>query len=75
MFDDLGRLIPPPLRGHAWLFAFIVAGLVVVVVTGAGVSQQDPFDGAARGVADGVAYLGSFALLGRYLGLRPGRTY
>jgi hypothetical protein len=74
LFDDLGRLIPAPLRGHAWLFAVIVTGLVVSLVTVAGVSQQDPFDGAARGVADGLACLGCFALLGGYLGLRPART-
>jgi hypothetical protein len=74
LFDDFGRLIPVPLRGHAWLFAVIVTGLVVVLVTVAGASQQDPFDGAARGVADGLACLGCFALLGGYLGLRPART-
>lgn len=73
-FDDFGHLIPAPLRGHAWLIAVIVAGLVVVVVTAAGVSQHDPFDGAARGAADGLACLGGFAVLGGYLGLRPART-
>jgi hypothetical protein len=75
IFDDLGRLIPPPLRGHAWRFAFIVTGLVVVLVTAAGVGQQDPLDGAARGVADSLACLGCFALLGGYLGLRPARGH
>lgn len=74
IFDDFGRLIPAPLRGHSWLFALTVTGLVVVLVTVAGVSQQDPFDGAARGIADGLACLGGFALLGGYLGLRPART-
>jgi len=74
IFDDLGRLVPRPLRGHAWLLAFLVSGLIVVVVTVAGASQADPYDGAARGVADALAFLGCFALLGRYLGLRPART-
>jgi hypothetical protein len=73
IFDDLGRLVPKPLRGHVWLFALLVAGAVVVLVTAAGVSANDPFDGAARGVADGIACLGCFAVLGRYLGLRADR--
>jgi hypothetical protein len=71
IFDDLGRVVPAPLHGHPWLFALLVAGLVAVLVTLAGVSQQDPFDGASRGALDGLACLGCFALLGRYLGLRP----
>jgi hypothetical protein len=73
IFDDLGRLVPNSLRGHVWLFALTVTGLVVVLVTVAGVGANDPFDGAARGVADGIACLGCFAVLGRYLGLRPSR--
>jgi hypothetical protein len=36
----------------------------------AGVVQSDPFDGLARGLADGAACLAGFAVLGRYLGLR-----
>jgi hypothetical protein len=74
MFDDLGRLVPRPLRGHPWVLALLVSGLIVVALTVAGASQFDPYDGAARGVLDGLAFLGCFAVLGGYLGLRPGRT-
>lgn len=73
VFDDLGRFVPTLLQGRSWLLALLVAGAVVVLVTVAGASANDPFDGAARGVADGIACLGCFALLGRYLGLRPSR--
>lgn len=74
IFDDLGRLVPAPLRGRAWLLAFVVTGVVVGVVAIAGASQNDPYDGLARAIADGLACLGCFALLGSYLGLRSTRT-
>jgi len=38
------------------------------------VVQDDPFDGLARALADGLLCLGGFAVLGRYLGLRPARA-
>ncbi len=71
MFDDLGplaRLLPA--QGRPWLFAAVVAIAVAVLIVAAGVVQDDPFDGALRGVADGLACMTGFALLGRYLGLR-----
>jgi hypothetical protein len=43
------------------------AGLAVAL---AGAVQGDPFDGLLRGVFEGLACLGGFAVLGRYLGLR-----
>jgi hypothetical protein len=68
--DDVGPLMPRSLRGRPWGFALAVAAAVAVVITAAGIVQSDPFDGALRGVADGLACLAGFAVLGRYLGLR-----
>jgi hypothetical protein len=70
LFDDLGPLVPTRMRGHDWALAFGVAGAVAVVITLAGVAQSDGFDGAARGIADALACLAGFALLGSYLGIR-----
>jgi hypothetical protein len=71
MFDDLGWIVPPPLRGHPWRFALVFAGGIAVVLAVAGIAQSDPYDGALRGLLDGTACLAAFGLLGRYLGLRP----
>lgn len=68
--DDVGPLLPRPLRGKPWRFALAVAAVVAILVTAAGIVQSDPFDGALRGLADGSVCLAGFALLGRYLGLR-----
>jgi hypothetical protein len=74
LFDDLGAWAPGPLRGHPWWFAILAAGLVAVAITLAGVAGSDAFDGALRGIADGLACLFGFATLGRFLGLwAPGR--
>lgn len=70
VFDDLGRLTPPPLHGRPWPFALVVAASLAAIVTFAGILQSDPYDGALRGIADALACLGCFAALGRYLGLR-----
>jgi hypothetical protein len=70
LFDDLGPLAPAPLRGHPWAFALAVSAAVAIAVALAGAGQSDPFDGAARGLADGAACLAGFGLLGRYLGIR-----
>lgn len=50
--------------------AFAIAGAVAFCIALAGVVQSDPFDGLARGLADGTLCLAGFALLGRPLGLR-----
>jgi hypothetical protein len=71
IFEDLGRIVPSPLRGHPWRLALVIAGGIVVILALAGVVQSDPYDGALRGLADGFACLAGFALLGRYLGLHP----
>lgn len=70
LFDDFGGLMPPRLRGRPWSVALVLAAGIVVVVALAGVVQSDPFDGILRGIADGVACLVGFGVLGRYLGLR-----
>jgi hypothetical protein len=74
LVDDLDAVVPLRLPGSPWQFAVIVSVAVAVVLTAAGIVQSDPFDGALRGLADGLACLGGFALLGRYLGLRTGRS-
>lgn len=74
IFDDLGWAAPPPLRGHPWRLALVVAVGIAVVLTAAGVVQSDPYDGALRGLADGLACLAGFGMLGRYLGLTPARA-
>jgi hypothetical protein len=68
--EDLGGFLSGAVARRPWMFALAVAVVVALLVTVAGVTQADPFDGAARGVADGVACLVGFAALGRYLGLR-----
>jgi hypothetical protein len=71
VFEDLGWAVPPPLRGHPWRLALTFAAGIAVLVAVAGIIQSDPYDGALRGIADGLACLAGFAVLGRYLGLRP----
>lgn len=71
IFEDLGEFAPAVLRGRPWTFAFLFAGGIAVILAAAGVIQDDPYDGALRGLADAVACLAAFAILGRYLGLRP----
>lgn len=66
--SDLGIDLTP------WHVALLIAGAVAVCIAAAGVVQDDPFDGAARALLDGLACLGGFAALGRFLGLRPART-
>lgn len=67
MFDDLGI---EHLRTDPWRFARRLAFGVGLAVWLAGIVQSDPFDGLIRGVVEGLACLGGFAVLGRYLGLR-----
>jgi hypothetical protein len=74
IFDDLGWIVPRPLRGHAWRLALAFAGGIAVLIAVAGVLQSDPYDGALRGLTDALACLAGFGLLGRYLGLAAART-
>lgn len=72
LFDDLGPFVPAPLRGRPWLFALLFAAALGGIVAAVGVSQNDPFDGLARGALDALACLAGFAALGPYLGIwRP----
>jgi hypothetical protein len=71
LFQDIGLVTPPVLRGRHWTLALIVAGALGLVITLGGVAQADPFDGALRGIAEALACLTGFVVLGRYLGLLP----
>jgi hypothetical protein len=70
IFDDLGPAAPAAFRGRPWRVALAIAGVVALGVAAAGVFQADPIDGTLRGLADGLACLAGFAVLGRFLGLR-----
>ena len=68
VIDDLGPLAPAALRGRPWRFALLVAAAIAVSLTVASVPASDAYDGAARGIFDGLACLVGFGLLGPYLG-------
>ncbi len=72
IFDDLGGLVPRPLDRRPWLLAIIVSAAVAAVITLVAVPAQDAYDGAARGILDGLVCMFGFATLGRYLGLWGG---
>jgi len=69
VIDDLGPLAPDALRGRPWRFALLVAATIAVLLTVVSVPADDAFDGAARGIFDGLACLVGFGLLGPFLGL------
>lgn len=73
IFEDIGWVTPQQLRGRPWRLALLVAAAIVVILAVAGILQGDPYDGALRGLLDGLACLGGFGLLGPYLGLLPAR--
>jgi len=76
LFDDLGPVVPAWLRGRPWWVAMVIAAGVALAIALAGVAGDDPYDGIARGMVDGLVCLGGFATLGRYLGLwSPGRGF
>jgi hypothetical protein len=70
MFEDIGPFVPPILDGRPWRFALVLAIAIAIAIAVVGVLSGDPYDGIARGLADGLACLGGFWLLGRYLSLR-----
>jgi hypothetical protein len=69
VIDDLGPMAPAGLRGRPWRVALLVAGAIAVLLTVVSAPAGDAVDGAARGIADGLACLVGFGLLGPYLGL------
>lgn len=60
-------------RVTPWRVAWVLSGLLLVVVTLLGVAADDPYDGLARGLLEAGACLGGFAVLGGYLSLRATR--
>lgn len=74
VFDDLGPVLdrlPLELRGRPWRFCLLFAGAVAgVALLGGGVLNEGP----RNAVAEFVAVCAGFAVLGRYLGLRPSRA-
>jgi hypothetical protein len=73
LVDDLNAIVPLRLPGSPWQLAIVLSAGIALVLAAAGVIQSDPYDGAVRGIADGLACLLGFVLLGRYLGLCTGR--
>jgi hypothetical protein len=70
LMADLGSWVPRSLTPTRC--ALLLTLFIAVVLSAAGVAADDPYDGALRGIADGIACLAGFAVLGRYLGLRTG---
>jgi hypothetical protein len=67
VFDDIGLV---RYRAEPWRFARRVAVAVGLVVWLAAAVQGDPLDGLLNGIAEGIACLGAYAVLGRYIALR-----
>jgi hypothetical protein len=73
LLADLGPLQPVAARiasGSVNRLAFMIAGVLVIVMALAGVAANDPYDGLLRGVLEAGAFLGGYAVLGRYLAIR-----
>ncbi|MDE3133650.1 MAG: hypothetical protein KGL15_06270 [Acidobacteriota bacterium] len=68
LIADLGGWVPRALTPTR--FALLLALGIAALLSAQGVVVDDPYDGIARGLADGTVCLGGFAILGRYLGLR-----
>jgi hypothetical protein len=74
LFADLGptlgslaqRITGGSTRRAAWM----LSAALFAVVAAAGALNDDGYDGLVRGVAEAAACYGTYALLGRYLGLR-----
>ncbi len=64
---DLGTQGLPVTPWHA---AVVLSLGIVIALALLGAVNDDPYDGLARGLADGLACMAGFALLGGYLGLR-----
>jgi hypothetical protein len=73
LLADLGPLQPVVARiagGSVNRLAFVIGIGLAIVIALAGVAANDPYDGILRGLLEGGAFLGGYAVLGRYLGIR-----
>ncbi len=73
LLADLGRLQPVAARiagGSVNRLAFVIGTGLAIVIALAGIVANDPYDGILRGLLEGSAFLGGYAVLGRYLGIR-----
>jgi len=73
LLADLGPLQPVAARiasGSVNRLAFMIAAALATVMALAGVAANDPSDGLLRGLLEGGAFLGGYAILGRYLAIR-----
>jgi hypothetical protein len=73
LLADLGPLQPVAARiagGSVNRLAFIIAAGIAIVMAPAGLVSDDPYDGILRGLLEGGAFLGGYAVLGRYLAIR-----
>jgi hypothetical protein len=70
---DLGPLRPAAARifgGSVNRLALALGAGLAIVISLAGIAANDPYDGILRGLLEGGAFLGGFAVLGRYLGIK-----
>jgi hypothetical protein len=73
LMADLGPLQPAAARiagGSVNRLAFLIAAGLAIVLALAGIAADDPYDAILRGLLEGGAFLGGYAVLGRYLGIR-----
>ena len=73
LLADLGPLRPVAARisgGSVNRLALIVGAMLATVFALAGVAAGDPYDGILRGLLESCIFLGFYAALGRYLGIR-----
>ncbi len=73
LLADLGPLQPTAARitsGSVNRLAFMIAAGIAIVMALTGVAANDPYDGVLRGLLEGGAFLGGYAILGRYLAIR-----